>query len=160
MKEYILPFSIARMILTSHEDVQQFLKKFPKLTVVSLRENDHAKPPTGELFRRFKEAYDKVPQDQRRTCLAFHGTAEDKVDSICTNGYDSKRRGTSYGQAYGTGEYFATDPSTSMGYCRGKKMLLNELLLGQNGVHHTQHGNIIVMKYPDHDLPRYVITFQ
>ena len=25
----------------------------------------------------------------------------------------------------------------------GKKMLLNELLLGQQGTHHTQHGTIV-----------------
>ena len=157
----ILPFSLARTILTGYEDVQQFLKKFPNLKVVSIIENDNAKPPSGKLFKRFKQAYDQVPKAQRRTCLAFHGTAEDKIDSICTNGYDSSRRGTSYGQAYGAGEYFATDPSTSLSYCRrGKKMILNELLLGQNGVHHTQHRSIIVMKYPDHELPRYVITFQ
>jgi hypothetical protein len=128
--------------------------------VISIEENLNAKPPSGKLFKRFKQAYDQVPQDQRSTCLAFHGTGEDKIDSICTNGYDSSRRGTSYGQAYGAGEYFATDPGTSLRYCKGKKMILNELLLGQNGVHHTKSGNIIVMKYPDHDLPRFVITFQ
>ena len=154
-------FSSARTaILTNSEDVQQFLKKFPNLKVISIKENENAKPPSGKLFKRFKQAYDKVPEEQRRTCLAFHGTGEDKIDSICTNGYDSSRRGTSYGQVYGAGEYFAADPSTSLRYCKGKKMILNELLLGQNGVHHTQYGNIIVMKHPDHDLPRFVITFQ
>ena len=128
--------------------------------MVSIEENVNAKPPSGKLFKRFKQAYDQIPKDQRKTCLAFHGTGEDKIDSICVNGYDSSRRGTSYGQAYGAGEYFATNPSTSLGYCKGKKMILNELLLGQNGVHHTKSGDIIVMKYPDHDLPRFVITFQ
>ena len=151
---------IARMTLTSDNDVQKFLQKFPNLTVISRKENDHAKPPAGELFKCFKQAFESLPQSQRQTCLAFHGTAEGNIDSICTNGYDPKRRGTSTGQVHGSGEYFATDPSTSMSYCGGKKMILNELLLGQSGVHHTQHGSIIVMKNPDHELPRYVITFQ
>ena len=39
-------------------------------------------------------------------------------------------------------------------------MLLNELLLGQGGVHHTQHGDIVVMKNSNHDLPRYVIILK
>lgn len=39
-------------------------------------------------------------------------------------------------------------------------MLVNELLLGTPNQHHTQSGNIIVMKDPAHDLPRFVITFQ
>ena len=126
--------------------------------MVSLKENDHAKPG-GTLFNRFKNAFDSLPKQHQTTCLAFHGTAEKNIQSICANGYDPKLRS---GQAYGAGEYFATTPDVSLAYCRGggKKMLLNELLLGQSGAHHTQHGNIIVMKNPDHDLPRYVITFQ
>ena len=148
------------LILTSQEDVQEFLKKFPNLKVTSYKENDHAKPPTGELFQRFKQAFNNLPQAHRKTCLAFHGTSEGNIDNICNNGYDPKLRGTSTGQAHGAGEYFATDPKTSLNYCKGKKMLLNELLLGRSGVHHTQHGTIIVMKDPSHELPRFVITFQ
>lgn len=125
--------------------------------MVSLAENDHAKPG-GQLFKRFKSAYDSLPKHHQKTCLAFHGTAEGNIQSICSNGYDPKRRS---GQAYGTGEYFAVKPDIPLGYCKGgKKMLLNELLLGQAGVHHTQHGDIVVMKNPDHDLPRYIITFK
>ena len=138
--------------------MQKFLKKFSNLTVVSLDENPHAKPG-GQLFNRFKNAYDKLPKNQRNTCLAFHGTSVNNIQSICSNGYDPKLRGRN-GQAYGAGEYFATSPNTSMGYCSGGQMLLNELLLGQSGTHHTRTGDIVVMKDPDHDLPRYVITFK
>ena len=143
-------------ILTSDSQVQSFLKQFSNLKVVSRIENVHAKPG-GVLFQRFKKAYDSLPKGQLQTCLAFHGTAATNIDSICKNGYDPARR---RGQAYGAGEYFATTPDTSMGYCSGgKKMLLNELLLGQSGTHHTKHGTIIVMKNPEHDLPRFVVTF-
>ncbi len=124
--------------------------------MVDRKENDAAKPG-GELFRRYKAKWQSLPQDQRKTCLAFHGTAESNVDSICKNGYDKSKRA---GQAYGPGEYFAKSPGISLGYCRGKKIILNELLLGQAGTHHTQSGDIIVMKDPAHDLPRFVITFQ
>ena len=122
-----------------------------------MEENDHAKPG-GQLFKTFRDKMMSLPKDQRKTCLAFHGTPSNNITSICTNGYDSSRR---CGQACGPGEYFATTPDISLGYCRGgKKMLLNELLLGKTGTHHTKHGNIIVMKDPVHDLPRFVITFK
>lgn len=144
-------------ILTSDSEVQNFLKKFPNLKVVSLKENVHSKPG-GVLFNKFKKAMMSLPQSQRQTCLAFHGTSGSNIDSILTNGYDPKKRS---GQAYGSGEYFAVTPNIPLGYCKGgKKMLLNELLLGQQGTHHTKHGDIIVMKNPPHDLPRYTITFQ
>ena len=137
--------------------MQKFIAKFPTLKVVSMIENDHAKPG-GALFKKFKRAMLALPMNQRDTCLAFHGTAEKNINSICQTGYDPKRRSV---QAYGAGEYFATSPYTPMSYCdSGKKMLLNELLLGQSGIHHTMHGDIVVMKNPAHDLPRYIITFQ
>jgi hypothetical protein len=143
--------------LTSHSKVQKFLKQFSNLTVVSLDENSHAKPG-GQLFNRFKNAFDGLPKNQRKTCLAFHGTAVGNIQSICSNGYDPKLRSR---QAYGAGEYFTTKPDIPKSFCKGgKKMLLNELLLGKAGTHHTQHGDIVVMKNPDHDLPRYVITFK
>lgn len=137
--------------------MQKFLGQFSNLQVVSLDENVHAKQG-GQLFNRFKNAFDSLPRHQQKTILAFHGTAETNIQSICSRGYDPSLR---RGQAYGPGEYFATKPDTPLSYCSGgKKMLLNELLLGQAGTHHTQHGDIVVMKNPDHDLPRYVITFK
>ena len=94
----------------------------------------------------------------RNTILAFHGTAEGNIQSICNNGYDPSRR---KGQALGPGEYFAVSPGTPLGYCSGgKKILLNELLLGKHGTHHTRQGDIVVMKNPAHDLPRFIIEFQ
>ena len=138
-------------------EVKKFLSKFSNLSVVNIDENDHAKPG-GALYKKFMAARQNLPQTDRKTCLAFHGTSESNITSICANGYDPKRR---RGQSYGRGEYFATSPNIPLGYCTGgKKLLLNELLLGQSGVHHTQHGDIIVMKNPEHDLPRFIITFK
>ena len=138
-------------------NVKKFLEQFSNLTVVKIDENDHAKSG-GKLYKKFIAARNNLPQADRKTQLAFHGTAEANIPSIFTNGYDPSRR---KGQAYGPGEYFATSPVTPLGYCKGgKKLLLNELLLGQVGVHHTQHGDVIVMKNPEHDLPRFSITFQ
>jgi len=145
-------------ILTSRSDVDAFLKSYSGiLNVVDIKENDHAKPE-GTLYQKFMKARDGLSEAGRKTCLAFHGTADTNIDSICTNGYDPSRR---CGQAYGPGEYFAISPSTPLGYCKGgKRLLLNELLLGQHGVHHTKHGDYVVMKHPEHDLPRFVITFK
>ena len=149
--------SIAR-VLTSRSEVQNFLDKFKgTLNVVSMDENSAAKPG-GLLFQRFKKKMDALPKDKKRTCLAFHGTPENNISSICNNGYDKSLRS---GQAHGPGEYFAVSPATPLAYCKGgKKLLLNELLLGVQGTHHTQSGDIVVMKDPHHDLPRFVITFK
>ena len=147
-------FSTAR-VLKSDDQVQEILAN---LTVVSMDENPNAVAPEGKLFQRFKSKMFSLPQDQRETCLAFHGTQENNIESICKKGYDPKLRRR---QRFGKGEYFATTPDISVEYCDGgKKLLLNELLLGQNGTHHTQHQDIVVMKDPAHDLPRYIITFK
>ena len=147
---------ISERILTSISKVEEFLKKFENLKVTKIEENPHAKPG-GKLFKRFKQQWDSLPKGQRTTCLAFHGTADTNISSICQDGYDSKKRRR---QLHGPGEYFAQIPDIAMSYCKGgKRMLLNELLLGENGIHHTMHDNIVVMKNPAHDLPRFVITF-
>lgn len=144
-------------ILTSKSNVLKFLHGFGALTVVDLEENDHAKPG-GVLYNKFVDARNHLPQNCRKTCLAFHGTPEANIQNICKSGYDPSRR---CGQAHGPGEYFATTPDIPLGYCGGgKKMLLNELLLGQVDQHHKKTGNIVVMKNPEHDLPRFVITFK
>ena len=138
--------------------MRKFLDGFSKLKGYTIANNHHAKPPGGTLFIRFKQKWDSLPKSQRVTCLAFHGTASKNIASICQNGYDPKLRS---GQAHGTGEYFATTPDTPLSYCKGgKQMLLNELLLGQHGTHHTKHNAIVVMKDSAHDLPRFIVTFQ
>ena len=156
IKVYLLcPLSVSEeKILKSKSDVMTWLEAFTSIKVVDLSENDAARNG-GELFKRFQAAYKGLPQDQRKTILAFHGTPEANISSICSNGFDPSRRSN------GPGEYFATTPDISIGYSRGgNKMLVCELLLGQADVHHTQHGNIVVMKNPDHDLPRFVLQFK
>ena len=147
-------------LLTDISEVQRFLNGFKKsLTIVRIDKNPEAEPG-GQLFKDYKAKALALPKHQRKSCLGFHGTAEANVPSICKNGYNRGLRNM-HGQVHGAGEYFATTPRIPLQYCSGgKKMLLNELLLGQSGVHHTQTGEIIVMKDPAHDLPRYIITFK
>lgn len=142
--------------LIDMSDVKAFLNQFGNLKVAAIYENDHAKSG-GVLYKKFMAARKALSQSDQKTCLAFHGTSEANIPSICKEGYDETKRSC---QAYGQGEYFAATPDLPLSYCKGgKKMLLNELLLGQEGVHHTKHGDIIVMQNPEHDLPRFVITF-
>ena len=146
--------------MTKKEDVEKWLAQFSSLKIIRIEDNDTAKPPEGPLYKQFQAKASSLSTNQRKTCLAFHGSSAHNVTSICQNGYDSGLRGR-HGQAHGAGEYFATTPEISMQYCcSAKKMIVNELLLGQQGVHHTKSGNIIVMKDPAHDLPRYIITFK
>eukprot|EP01064_Diplonema_japonicum_P035589 TRINITY_DN776_c3_g1_i1.p1 TRINITY_DN776_c3_g1~~TRINITY_DN776_c3_g1_i1.p1 ORF type:complete len:753 (+),score=127.18 TRINITY_DN776_c3_g1_i1:1274-3532(+) len=93
----------------------------------------------------------------------FHGTAEQNIQSIATDGFDtSKRRG----QAYGPGEYFALNSSTSVGYTKGGSyMFYCKLLIGKPEVHsryvnhsrfhvvNTQSGTVMA-------LPMYLIRFE
>ena len=152
--------STTARLITKKDKVEKWLATFSNLKIIRIEDNDAAKPPNGALYKRFQAKAQSLPSNQRKTCLAFHGSSAHNVTSICQNGYDPGLRGR-HGQAHGKGEYFATTPDISMGYCcAAKKMIVNELLLGQNGVHHTQSGNIIVMKDPDHDLPRFIITFK
>ena len=151
-------FIIAR-ILTKKEDVEKWLAQFSSLKIIRIEDNDAAKPPNGPLYKRFQAKALSLPANQRKTCLAFHGSSAHNVTGICQNGYDPGLRGK-HGQVYGKGEYFATTPETSMRYCcSAKKMLVNELLLGKQGTDHTKSGDIIVMKDPANDLPRFIITF-
>ena len=153
--------STTARLITKEDQVKKWLATFSNLKIIRMEDNIQAKPPNGALYKRFQAKAQSLPSNQRKTCLAFHGSSAQNVTSICQNGYDPKLRGRQHGQAYGTGEYFATTPDISMGYCcSAKKMIVNELLLGQSGVHHTQSGNIIVMKDPDHELPRFIITFK
>lgn len=103
-----------------------------------------------------------MPQAHRSTCLAFHGTKESNIDSICTKGYDESLRGTHGGQQYGSGEYFSVSPDIALRYSKGrqKKLILNELLLGQVGEHYTKHEDIVVMKNSEHCLPRFTLILK
>ena len=144
--------------LTSISDVEKFLGDLSNFEVVEMIENEHAKPG-GVLYKKFMAARERLPSKHRATCLAFHGTPAANIPKICKEGFDPKRRNK---QMYGEGEYFAVTPDIPLKYCGGgKKMLLNELLLGEEEFDHKRTENgIIVMKNPDHDLPRFVITFK
>lgn len=93
----------------------------------------------------------------------WHGTAEENVESIAVNGFDPNRRS---GQLYGSGEYFAKDPTVSVGYARGGSFLfLCKLLLGQEGADHAwvDACSYYVVKQRDsrvQALPLFLVQFE
>ena len=123
------------------------------LKISRIEENPHAK--VGEkLYNHFVEAWQRV-QDQT-VVIAFHGTPEANIESICQNGFDSKRRA---GQAMGPDEYFAKTAATSVPYCRGgKKMLVVAVLTDKEGLT-VDNGNVVVVHKTDHQLPLFVVSF-
>jgi len=105
----------------------------------------------------------------------FHGTAPANMLSIVDTGFDKGKRGAAVGQIHGSGEYFAKDPSISVGYCRGGKyMLVCRLTLGiastYGGNSAAQDGDHVwvpsyggsgcyVIAEPDQILPQFIVQF-
>lgn len=126
-------------------------------SIVKLTRSEHAWPPSGKIYKNLATEARTRPKDQRKTIIAFHGTAAQNADGICANGFDASRRAR---QVYGPGEYFGLAADISLGYCQGgNRILICELLLGKEGVDHQTFNNFIVMKDPKHELPRGWIEF-
>ncbi|EDV22826.1 uncharacterized protein TRIADDRAFT_58773 [Trichoplax adhaerens] len=87
------------------------------------------------LYRRYQLQKAEVTQDvqqyQPGTVIErrlFHRTNENNVNSICKSGFDRDYSGKSHGSALGNGTYFATEPSTTVGY--GRTLILARVLTG------------------------------
>eukprot|EP00615_Pteridomonas_danica_P010959 CAMPEP_0114329728 /NCGR_PEP_ID=MMETSP0101-20121206/1258_1 /TAXON_ID=38822 ORGANISM="Pteridomonas danica, Strain PT" /NCGR_SAMPLE_ID=MMETSP0101 /ASSEMBLY_ACC=CAM_ASM_000211 /LENGTH=361 /DNA_ID=CAMNT_0001459463 /DNA_START=113 /DNA_END=1198 /DNA_ORIENTATION=+ len=75
-----------------------------------------------ESLLKFKNSIGKKGANLNDGVFAWHGTAEAAIQPICDNGFDPKRRS---GQAYGPGEYFGINATTSAsGYAKGSKRLI------------------------------------
>jgi hypothetical protein len=122
------------------------------------------------LIHKFKQRLDQLKQILKRepdTLDGFHGTLPANVISISSNGFDKGRRA---GQVYGAGEYFAKNPTVSIGYSRGGQyMLVCRLSFGvQSSTPENKDGDHIwvpsngyyVVKEPDQVLPQYIIKFR
>jgi Poly(ADP-ribose) polymerase catalytic domain len=74
----------------------------------STKENNHEDDDDNDLTRR---------------CLGlvFHGTSPGNIGSILQYGLNAAKRN---GQAYGPGEYFAKNPTTSISYCNFGRQLI------------------------------------
>lgn len=143
-------------VLAEHRsNVQRILQNQARgLRIVDIAENPYSKPGQP-LYNRFVTAWQEV-QDQS-VVTAFHGTAEENIDSICRTGLDPARRN---GQAMGKGEYFGRKANIALGYCKGgRKMLLFALITDKSGLT-ADKQNILVIHKPEHQLPLFVVTFE
>ncbi|XP_070565989.1 uncharacterized protein [Ptychodera flava] len=92
------------------------------------------------LVKRFRKARENLERkrgvDKSYPVLAFHGTADDNIDSIVREGFkvpgeDGFQHATDTG-FYGSGVYFSEYPNYAMGYIKGgKRLLLCLVLLGK-----------------------------
>lgn len=143
-------------VLQDHrQNIRQIVQiNAASLPITAIEENPHSKVGTP-LYNRFVQAWQQV-QDQSVT-LAFHGTSEGNIESICRYGLDPSKR---CGQALGVGEYFGQNALTSHPYCKGgKKMLVVALLMDSTGLTCNQNGVVVIHK-PEHQLPLFVLTFR
>ncbi|EJK47104.1 hypothetical protein THAOC_34200 [Thalassiosira oceanica] len=112
-----------------------------------------------EMFQKFIVEGNKccAQSCESEVRLAFHGTAEWNIQPILRDGLNpSLRRGQSYGQ----GEYFGTNPSLSLGYCRGgHKMIVFAIITLDSDIKGPAQ-NIAVVNKGERQLPVAVLSFE
>ena len=147
---------------------------YPNSCVCWIEENDNK-----DLY----DAYELRKSDimSRRSSIneatLFHGTKENNVTNIATNGFDPLYNKTS---AYGKGTYFAKDASYSMNYMHPNSegisfMFVCSVLLGtscigssnlridtdkyDSAVDRLTDPSIVVTPYKDACYPKYIVAF-
>jgi len=120
------------------------------------------------LAYKFRERKAEIERVLGRSDLleGFHGSSEQNFLPIVQQGFRSDLRA---GQVFGSGEYFAKNPSVSVGYCSGGKyMLVCSLCLGlesssksnSDGDHiWVPENQYYVISKPAQILPRYLVKF-
>ena len=78
----------------------------------------------------------------------FHGTKSDIVDKICDENFDWRLHGSSTGQMYGRGVYFATSPQTSYGYARDSGQGQRFMFIARVVVGSLTTGNPSIVRPP------------
>lgn len=88
--------------------------------IVRIDTNPHSLPGKP-LYESFVANYKSLRFNQNPIRLLYHGTAEQNIDSILEEGLDPALRS---GQAFGPGEYFASQAQVSIPYAKGANKLL------------------------------------
>lgn len=78
----------------------------------------------------------------------FHGTRADVVSSICAENFDWRLHGSSTGQAFGQGTYFATRANYSYGYCRVDSSNMKYMFVARTAVGTMTIGNSSMVRPP------------
>jgi len=135
----------------------------PAVTGVWSIENPHLAWQYRRRLAELERELKRPPAELR----GFHGSDPRNILSIAQMGFDSGRR---CGQAFGAGEYFAKNPSVSIGYCHGGAyMLVCQLCLGiESSTEENLDGDHIwvpgcgyyVISSPAQVLPLYILSFE
>jgi len=169
-----------------NDQVVHFLEEGVKGCGVKIHSIENVLKP--ELVENFENRWRKLKQERgeklARPQIAYHGTAEQNIESILERGLlvPGKGRGKDVGHAtdtgfWGGGIYLSPNAQTSVGYCRGgKRLLVVSVLMGmaytvqtrmdgqdcQPGFdsHIACGGNEWVLFDPNQVLPCYLIAFQ
>lgn len=89
--------------------------------------------------------------------IVFHGTAAKNIGGIIVNGLNPDLR---RGQAYGPGEYFATEPGHSVSYCKGGlEMLVFMVVVPSDRFDRHCPKDIVVVEKSAHQLPIGIVSF-
>ncbi|ELR24964.1 UBA/TSN domain containing protein [Acanthamoeba castellanii str. Neff] len=120
----------------------------------------------AELVVEFEAAWAELRQkrseDLARPSMAYHGTAEQNIESILDKGLlvPGKGKGKDVGHAtdtgfWGGGIYLSPNSSMSVGYCRGgKKLLICSVLMGKTFQCTTLiHGADLMAGHDSHTAP-------
>lgn len=148
-------------------------ESFPNSCIVWIEENQNTELLTA--YENRKKEIAKVTSINEFQW--FHGTKEENVTNIATNGFDPSYNKTS---AYGKGTYFAKNASYSQGYMIPAKdgisfMFLCDVLMGkpclgranleiETNLYHSAIDNfhkptILVTPFADAAYPHYIIAF-
>lgn len=87
--------------------------------IVRIETNPHSLPGKP-LYESFVANYKSLRFNQNPIRLVYHGTPEQNIDSIQKKGLDPALRN---GQAWGPGEYFASQAQVSIPYAKGANKL-------------------------------------
>lgn len=104
---------------------------------------------------KFTKEWDHLAQDSRLS-IVFHGTSEQNILSILTNGLNPSLRS---GQAFGPGEYFAKDPTISLSYCHGGRKMLVFLVVEPRKQWDCPPDYVVVANN-NHQLPLGSVSFE
>lgn len=132
----------------------------PQVTKVEFIKNVDLEEKFNQKMQEFKAS--SIPAEAR---FVFHGTVAAAIDKIAAEGF--KIGGTEgidikNGAYYGNGVYTASNPDTSLAYCKGSNMMLLSIAIpGELDKHHNIGGtkDVLVIKDVCQLLPRYVVHY-
>ena len=134
------------------DEFKEIQKKFPHNEIMFIEKVDNYVT---------RDAFEKCELEEYTTMM-FHGTSVKVQESIIDNGF---KKEFSKRAAYGLGNYFSPQSSTSLGYTTPEfcyiTLFLNRVKLGKFGVNHSGNNyDIFVLFENCQSLPVYRIGIE